>query len=154
MDCYHVLFSFHVILLRALLCLLFSLHSGTHRYCIHLFLKSINQATYFSFQLVLYNDVEDDGTFLGQNGSVQVPISNFTWSAEVLQSPSHQVAVMLQTTHYQNVLLPNNTRLSVQVWTVLQGRREQRRKGGCRRKWEEREHRCGIHEAVTGKDVD
>lgn len=65
--------------------------------------------------LVLYNDVEDDGTFLGQNGSVQVPISNFTWSAEVLQSPSHQVAVMLQTTHYQNVLLPNNTRLSVQV---------------------------------------
>lgn len=66
-------------------------------------------------QLILYNDVHDAGRFENQNGSVRVPMSDFTWSLHKLPNSSHEVAVQLQTTHYQGNSLPNDTRLLMQV---------------------------------------
>ncbi|KAK8401346.1 hypothetical protein O3P69_002837 [Scylla paramamosain] len=65
--------------------------------------------------LILYNDPKDKGAFKDQNESLRVPVSDFTWSAEVLPRSPHQVAVKLQTTHFQDTPLPNKTRILMQV---------------------------------------
>lgn len=65
--------------------------------------------------LILYNDADDAGAFKNQNESARVPVSDFTWSAQTLPESDHEAAVLLQTTHFQGNVLPNDTRLLIQV---------------------------------------
>ncbi|MPC38475.1 Glycosylated lysosomal membrane protein [Portunus trituberculatus] len=91
-----------------------ALHNGTNR---SITFQS-QPSSVFGFvipSLILYNDPKDDGAFKGQNESLRVPVSDFTWSAEVLPNSSHHVAVKLQTTHFQDTPLPNETRILMQV---------------------------------------
>ncbi|KAG0712626.1 Glycosylated lysosomal membrane protein [Chionoecetes opilio] len=65
--------------------------------------------------LVLYNDLKDNGAFQGQNESLRVPMADFQWSARVLPGSPHQVAVEMETTHFQGMPLPNHTRILMKV---------------------------------------
>lgn len=65
--------------------------------------------------LILYNDPKDKGAFNGQSESVRVPVSDFTWSVEVLPSYSHHVAVKLHATHFQDTPLANETKIELEV---------------------------------------
>ena len=66
---------------------------------------------FFSFQLILFNDTDDDGKFDPTEAHFKVPMSEFDWAV----AQKYSDGVVLVTTTFKGKPLKNDTRISFKV---------------------------------------
>ncbi|XP_045621214.2 glycosylated lysosomal membrane protein B [Procambarus clarkii] len=66
--------------------------------------------------LILFNDTDNSGRFNNSTKEqIIVPMTDFTWEVKTASNSTHEAGIIIETNTFRGELLPNETKISVQV---------------------------------------